>query len=226
MNHAKTPFKTISPDDLICMNDYADTHPIVIRIAYARDDNLLFGERIYSQVARLFLHRDLAKIVLSAARKVFKDTNGVLVLYDGLRVVEAQQAMLETQRVQDNPQWLEEPRLLSPPGAGGHPRAMAIDVSIQSADGSLLDMGTEFDYLAENSAPDANPAHRDYAHSDHIQANRKLLDDAMLGAAKEAGITMIALPQEWGDFRVPASVYEQYAPLSDGDLPDHMKIMD
>ena len=54
-------------------------------------------------------------------------------------------------RVKDNLHWLEEPRLLSPPGAGGHLRGMAIDIGLEDAQGRLLDMGTVFDYLAEDS---------------------------------------------------------------------------
>ena len=219
MNQPPTTLKTISPDDLICMNDYAWEHPLAVELAYMRDDNALFGEQIYRTGAKLWLHRDLAKIILEAARRVFKETGGMLILYDGLRVTDAQEKMLTTKRVQDNPQWLEEPRLLSPPGAGGHPRGMAVDVSIKSVHGTLLDMGTEFDDLSEK-------AHRDYAHSDVIMNNRKILNDVMMGAAEAKGIPLIPLPQEWWDYRMPVDVYEQYAPLSDADLPDHMRLMD
>lgn len=218
--------QAIPPEDLICMNDYAWEHPLAVELAYAQENNLLFGEQIYRTGAKLWLHKDLAKIVIEAARLVFKEIGGILVLYDGLRVVEAQERMLETQRVKDNPAWLEEPRLLSPPGAGGHPRAMAVDVSIKDMHGKLLDMGTPFDYLADDPAPDSNPAHREYLHSDVVMANRQFLNDAMLGAAQNAGIVLEKLPQEWWDYRMPVSVYEQYAPIKDADLPPHQRLMD
>lgn len=222
----KAQQKIISPDDLVCMNDYAWEHPLAVELAYARDDNLLFGEQIYRTGAKLWLYKDLAKIVIEAARRVFKETGGVLVLYDGLRVVEAQESMMETRRVKNNPGWLEEPRLLSSPGVGGHPRGMAVDVSIKDMHGKLLDMGTPFDFLAENQMAAVNPAHREHPHDEKIIDNRKLLDDVMMGAAAQTGVALEGLPQEWWDYRFPSSVYEQYAPISDADLPDHMKLMD
>lgn len=56
------------------MNDYVWEHPIAVDLAYMRDDNLLFGEQIYKTGAKLWLYKDLAKIVLAAAGKVFKNT--------------------------------------------------------------------------------------------------------------------------------------------------------
>ena len=209
----------ISSDQLVCISDYVWEYPIAIQLAYAQSDNLLFGEQIYRTGAKLWLYKDLAKIVLAASHRVFKETGGILVVYDGLRVVEAQEKMLETAKVKANPQWLEEPRLLSPPGAGGHPRAMAVDVSIWGVDGQLLDMGTPFDDLSE-------AAHRDYAHSEAVSANRNILDDAMLGAATRSGVQLEALPQEWWDYRLPKAVYEQYAPIMDAELPEHMRLLD
>ena len=216
MNH---DLKMILPKDLVCLDDYVGESPLVIDLAYARDDNLLFGERIYSKDAKLWLYKDLAAVVLEAAKHVFQAIEGTLIIYDGLRVTDAQNAMLKTQAVQENPHWLEEPRLLSPPGAGGHPRAMAVDVSILDADGKLLDMGTDFDDLTQ-------AAHRGYPHPQSVQDNRALLDDAMMDAAQDRGVDLVPLPQEWWDYRLPAEIYEQYAPLSDADLPHTMQLMD
>ncbi|MFK7839914.1 MAG: M15 family metallopeptidase [Bdellovibrionales bacterium] len=225
MNQASSALKLIPPDDLVCMNDYAWEHPIAVELAYAQPDNLLFGEQIYRTGAKLWLHKDLAKIVLEAARLIFQATGGVLVLYDGLRVTNAQDAMLKTKRVQDNPHWLEEPRLLSPPGAGGHPRGMAVDVSIKDAQGKLLDMGCAFDFLSESSDAAQNPAHRDYLHDFDVIQNRQILDTAMFNAAQQFDITLEGLSQEWWDFRFSKDVYEQYAPLSDDNIWPHMRLI-
>lgn len=196
---------------------------IRVELAYAREDNLLFGERIYRPDAGLWLHTDLARVVGRAAQSLFQRQYR-LVLYDGLRTTEAQEKMLETQRVRENPHWLEEPRLLSPPGAGAHPRGMAIDCSIETLEGVLLDMGTAFDFLAADPSPQANPAHRDFAHNTDIAVNRALLDDAMCEAAAALRIDLHLLPQEWWDFRLPPDIYEAYAPLSDTDLPAPMRM--
>jgi len=225
MNQAISPLKPISPQSLVCMDSFVSKHPMVVDLAYAREDNFLFGERIYRQGAQLWLHEDLANVVLDAAKRVHRAMGGRLVLYDGLRVKDAQSAMLKTKRVRDNPQWLEEPRLLSPPGAGGHPRGMAVDVSIIDADEKLLDMGTPFDFLSDDPCPSVNAAHREHAHPRDILNNRAILNDAMMGAAKHLDVALLPLPQEWWDYRLPHAVYESYAPLSDKDLPAHMRLM-
>ncbi|MCC6598772.1 MAG: D-alanyl-D-alanine carboxypeptidase family protein [Alphaproteobacteria bacterium] len=210
--------QTILPEALICMDDLAADHPgMRTECAYARADNLLFGERIYRPEAKIWLHEDLASIVMGAADLAVK-AGYRLVLYDGLRTVEAQEKMLQTRRVRENPQWLEEPRLLSPPGAGAHPRAMAIDLSMETAEGVLLDMGTPFDFLAANAAPESNPAHRLYAHSVDVMHNRAFLDGFMKESAQKRQIPVYPLPQEWWDYRLPRHRYEKYAPLSDAVL--------
>lgn len=214
--------KKIKPSELVLMND--DFYRV--ELAYARDDNILFGERIYRKDARLWLHTDLASIVKQAAHLCLDHHGMRFVLYDGLRTTDAQAAMMETQRVKDNPHWLQEPRLLSPPGGGGHPRAMAIDIALETTDRTLIEMGTPFDYLAENSHKDFNPAHREHMHSPHIMSNRKILDECMSKAACDLNLPLLPLPEEWWDFRMPPAVYNQYEPLSDNDLPVEMKLLD
>ncbi|MDB2682811.1 D-alanyl-D-alanine carboxypeptidase family protein [Alphaproteobacteria bacterium] len=217
--------KQIASDDLIPLDLYEDEYPIRVQLDYARADNLLLGEAVYHQDARLWAHKDITKIVLKAAQDLHSQHGLRLVIYDCLRTTDAQQAMLETKRVQDNPHWLEEPRLLSPPGSGAHPRGMAIDVALETMGGMLLDMGTPFDQMCEDSSPATNRAHRDHPDlSEAIVHNRSILDGFMLGTARELGLPLIGLPEEWWDFRFPAEVYEQYAPISDSDLPEDMRI--
>jgi D-alanyl-D-alanine dipeptidase len=218
--------KAISPDDLICMNDLTQNYNFRVEMAYAADDNLLFGERIYRPDAKLYLHKDLAGIVCEAATICLKEHKARFILYDGLRTIEAQERMMQTQRVKDNPQWLEEPRLLSPPGGGGHPRGMAIYIGLETLGGQLLDMGTAFDFLATNPEASHNPAHREHPNlSTHIMKNRQKLDDSMATAAAKLSLPLLPLPQEWWDFRLPPEVFNQYAPLSDSDLPPSMQLI-
>lgn len=209
---------------LVNMNDFADPALYRIACAYARSDNLLFQERIYREDAPVILHESLAKIVMQAA-EYLSGQKLRLVLYDGLRTVEAQKKMLETAVVKANPRWLQPPRLLSPPGAGAHPRAMAIDMTLETQEGVLLDMGTPFDFLAQDAGPEHNPAHRDYKHAKVVLHNRTLLDTAMLQAASALQTPLYLLPQEWWDYRLPASVYEAYTPLSEADLPPAMRLV-
>lgn len=218
--------KKIAPEALVPMDIFTEDFPLRIDLAYCKPaPENIFGV-IYRPQARLWLHRDLAKIVLLASAWAFKNHNLQIVLYDGLRTVEAQKRMQQSPIVQKNPGWLEGPtRLLSPPGAGAHPRGMAIDLSLVTADGKLVDMGTAFDYLAEKPDVAFNPAHRDYASlGDEIKANRKKLETAMRTASHALAIPLLALPQEWWDFRLLETIYGEYAPLSDQDLPPQMRM--
>lgn len=220
-----TSLKTLSANDLVRLHD-REAANIRIDLAYAQDDNTLFKERIYRKDAQLFIYKDLAEIVLRVAQTV-KEQGLRLVVYDSLRTSDAQARMLETQAVRDNPHWLEEPRLLSPPGKGAHPRGMAVDCSLEMLNGELLDMGTVFDFLAEDASPEHNPAHREHPYlSDEVRANRKILDDAFEDAAESLGIALFPLPQEWWDYRLPPAFTEQFAPLSDSDLPPAMRMCD
>lgn len=207
------------------MNTHHKSDTYRIDLAYAKHNNHLFGERIYHPKAQLWLHKTLADITLKAAEECLKNHALRFILYDGLRTVDAQNAMMKTRRVKDNPHWMDPPRLLSPPGSGGHPRAMAIDIGLETLGGALVEMGTVFDFLADNPHPDHNPAHRHFNHAPLIQKNRNILDTCMIQAAKSLRTPLLALPQEWWDFRLLPEFYEQYEPLCDHDLPVAMRLM-
>ncbi len=218
--------KTIKIEDLVCMDDYADTYHYAVDLAYARADNILFREQVYKSDAKLWLHKDLAEIVFEAAQTCYEEHGMRFVLYDGLRTIEAQESMSQTQRVRDNPSWLEPPRMVSRPGKGGHPRGMAIDVGLMADDGSLLNMGCAFDTISEHTDEVRNLAHRKHAHTDDILANREILNQSLLNAAKNQDKSLHMLRAEWWDFRLPLSVYREYQPVSEADLPEHMKLIE
>ena len=117
----------LDPRDLVPMDIFPD-EPFVIDLVYARKDHPenIFGTAVYHENARLVLQRDLARITLKVARTLHAKHGWTLVLKDGLRPIEAQAALMETAIVKRNPHWLSEPRLLSGPGQGAHPRGMAI----------------------------------------------------------------------------------------------------
>lgn len=217
--------KEINPYKLICMDNIAKRYNYRVDLAYARSDNFLFGEQIYHHDAKLWLYEDLAHIVCMAAQECFAKEGMRFILYDGLRTVEAQKAMMQTRRAKKNKHWMEPPRLLSVPGSGGHPRGMAVDIGLEEENGKIIDMGCPFDFLADNPDPQHNPAHRNYNHSKEIRAHRAILDEAILGAAKVLGTEITPLPEEWWDFRLPRDIYGGYKPLSEQDLPNHMKMM-
>jgi len=215
----------IDPATLVPMDVFTDDTPLRVDLAYAGTES--FCGIIYRKQARLWLHEDLAAIVVRAARTAHEKYNLRLVVYDGLRTMAAQALMGESDIVRAHPNWLAgESRVLSPPGAGGHPRGMAVDVSLETKAGKLLDMGTAFDELPlTGSGPDVNRAHRKFADlTDEVKENRRKLDEAMNGAAAQLNLPLWPLPVEWWDYRFPKDVTERYAPLDDPDLPPQMRM--
>ncbi len=216
--------KNIDPETLVDMEHAG--RAIRVDLVYSNADHPenLFGQ-VYRKGAKLWLHPDLARIVTRAAADMHSRHGHVFVLKDGLRTVEAQQKMMDTPIVASNPHWIVDgpDRLLSPPGMGGHPRAMAVDIVLEDAHGNEVPMGTRFDHLSTDPAD--NPAKRDYAHfAETILANRKLLENAMMRAADHCGLPLLPLPSEWWDFRFTAEYYSRYAPIYDSGLPAHMRM--
>jgi len=206
----------INPDHLIPMDLLTTQSRLKIDLVYAdaRHPENIFKTAVYHPDSMLWLHQDMAKIVYKTAKMLIQSHGWILVLKDGLRPVEAQEAMMQTAIVKANPQWYEgENRLLSPPGGGAHPRGMAIDVSVEDKDGKPIDMGTPFDGMSEKSA-------RAYQGFDsNILRDRQILEQVFCAAAKAFSRPLLPLPSEWWDFRFPAHVYQSYAPLCDADLP-------
>ena len=218
--------KKINHTELVALDDYTGTHPLKVDLVYAQDrhpDNM-FKTAIYRPDAKMWGHRDLVAIILAAAQICFKRTGWIFEVKDCLRPVEAQEKMSDTEIVKKNPHWLEEPgRLLSPPGKGGHPRGMAVDIILLDKNGTPIDMGTPFDYLTEDRAN--NPAARNYTQfRSEVLSNRRVLEEAMMQAAQSFGRDLLPLPQEWWDFRFLPEYTVQFAPLRDTDLPPEMRM--
>ena len=109
----------IPATDLIDMGAWAarDGLPLRVDLVYAQINHPenIFGRALYRETARFWLHRDFAAIVADAAKIAYAQREWIFILKDGLRPVEAQAMMQDTAIVKANPQWLIEPRLLSPP---------------------------------------------------------------------------------------------------------------
>jgi D-alanyl-D-alanine dipeptidase len=217
--------RKIDPGSLIPMDLFEGCAPLRVDLAYAQPQPKSFCGVIYRPGARLWLHEDLALIVLRAAFRCH-EAGYSMILYDGLRTTDAQALIRATPVVQANPHWLEgENRMLSPPGQGGHPRAMAVDIALEDAQGALLDMGTDFDALAQDSSPAHNRAHRLYEGlPPQVYKNRELLTGALVAAGEWAGRAIRPLPSEWWDFRFMNEDYNQFAPLGDAELPPQMRM--
>ncbi len=216
----------ISPEDLVFLDEFTEKYPLKIDLVYAQPEHScnLFKTGIYRQAARMIGHREFVAVILRAADICWHENNYIFELKDCLRTVEAQERMRDTEIVRRNPHWLEEPnRLLSPPGRGGHPRGMAVDIILIDKNGKEIDMGTPFDFLSEDRSN--NPAARNYLNfPPAVLENRRILERAMTRAGAELGHEILPLPQEWWDFRFPYGYTNRYAPLYDRDLPPDFRM--
>jgi D-alanyl-D-alanine dipeptidase len=212
----------INPADLVPLDIFIDKEPILIDLVYADASHPrnIFETAIYHDGARLWAHRDIAVLTLLTARILKNKHDWVLEIQDCLRTVDAQAAMQETDIVKAHPEWcLDGPdRMLSPPGLGAHPRAMAIDLGPLDSSGDKVNMGTLFDDMSEKSA-------RDYIDfSVTILDHRKTLENAFIQSADLLNFPLYLVKSEWWDYRFPQDYYNQYAPLNDKDLPPQMQM--
>lgn len=208
------------------MDGLIDGAALHIRIAYQYDD--AFCGRIYRPESRLWLWDDLASVVVLAAHYAQARRGIGLLLYDGLRTVEAQKAMNDSPAVKAHPHWTQgEDRVVSPPGVGAHPRGMAIDLTLCDKNGVPLPMGTAFDEMPEaGSGPESNRAHRDFHDlPQDIEENRQFLTGVMMDAAAAMDVPLLPLSVEWWDFRLPPAISNQYAPLSETGLSQMMQMV-
>lgn len=210
----------ISTSDIIPMDIFFGVEPIKIDLVYADKNHSenIFKTALYKPDARLSLYRDFARVVILTARILNQSHHWTLVLKDGLRTIDAQSKMMETDIVKLNPQWLVEPRMLSSPGQGGHPRGMAVDVCARDEDNNDIDMGTLFDTMTPESARDYN------GFNAQILENRKILEQSFVAAARHLNLPLLPLPSEWWDFRFPASYSNQFMPISDDALPKPLQM--
>lgn len=237
--------ENIHPSHLIPMNSFRGTYPLEIDLVYANPDHEdnHFGGLYHKDANLLFAHKDIVPVVLLASL-ICQHTNGwVLELKDCYRPVEAQKKMEE---------YGYDPALVSLPGAGAHPRGMAIDiVPIIVIPGARyvttgIDMGTLFDHFADDLKN--NPADRDclkfekmgrvdqLSRALDIVKNRATLEAAMKMAAGAFGQRIVPLQEEWWDFRFekgdiadkrePGVTYwGDYEPISEKEMPPYMHVV-
>lgn len=144
----------LNVNDIIPLNTFLDDQPIAIDVVYAKADHPdnLFKDLYSPHAEIMWAHKDIAAITLKAAQICHHLYGWTMKINDCLRPVEAQEAM-ET--------YGYDPSLVSLPGSGAHPRAMAIDIEPMDENGDRVYMGTSFDYF-EQDATKGNPAARNY----------------------------------------------------------------
>ncbi len=159
-------------------------------IRYATTDNLT-GSPIYRR-ARCLLHPD-AIPALERAVALARGLGCRLRLFDAFRPVEAQWRLWRV---------LPDPRFIADPRQGSHhSRGVAVDVTLDDAEGRPLAMGTGFDDMT----PLSHHGRTDLP--EHAQRHRALL----LGVMTGAGWT--PYPYEWWHYQLAGA--ERYPLLTD-----------
>ncbi len=182
-------------------NDFVDVKElcpgIIVDPMYSRVDNI-FKEVLYP-VEACFIRRGMGKKLLEVQNELEKLSLG-LIVYDGYRPLSVQKKL-----------WKQCPddRYVANPDIGSkHNRGAAVDVSLISLDGDLLEMPSVVDDLSER-------AHRDNDNfPQKVIANRQLLEDIMVSKG------FIPLPTEWWHF--DDSDWEKY-PIEDVCLSELVK---
>ena len=157
------------------------THPALdIDLRYATPDNFT-QQQIYHH-ARAYLHQDALTALVRAAE--LASAQGLrLRLLDAYRPSVAQWRLWAT---------LPDPRFVADPRLGSiHTRGVAVDLTLCSASGTPLAMGTEFDEMTPASC------HGNTAIAASAQQHRCLL----LGIMTLAGWTHH--PYEWWHYNLP-----------------------
>ena len=167
-----------------------ETHGIQIDMMYARADN--FTGRVIYPHANCYLHRDAEALFKRAIAAAKRHGFGVKV-FDAFRSQQAQQALWDC---------VPDPRYVANPAIGSnHTRGVALDLTLLSADGQELDMGTTVDSMTAASHhfyPDL-PA--------GVLVNRMYLMTVM----QEAGF--VHHPNEWWHYQLPqAAAYALLLP--------------
>ncbi len=172
------------------------THGVELDLVYAGEHNFT-GAPVYRR-ADGYLHPS-AEAALREAVRLAAALGLRLRVYDAFRPTEAQAAL-----------WAHtpDPEFLAPPQRGSaHSRGVALDLTLVDAQGSPLDMGTDFDaFVAESH-------HGVTGIPTEAQRNRLLL----LGLMTAAGWTHN--PREWWHYNLPDPY--RFPLLSDCVLGDH-----
>jgi zinc D-Ala-D-Ala dipeptidase len=160
----------------------------VIDLRYATANNFV-GEPMYPPDARCLVHVSMAQ-GLTAAAAALRASGEVLVFLDCYRPHDVQVKMFEA--VPD-PNWVARPGNY----ARSHEAGRSVDVTI-ARDGSLVDMGTDYDDFSPRSL-----AYATEGVSPAAQANRARLREAM----SAGGLTVYA--GEWWHFDGPGAAVQR-----------------
>lgn len=158
---------------------------IVVDVRYATADNFTGAPLPGYVPATLWAHHRTAAALVEASKSL-GGTGHRLRVYDAYRPARASEAMVAWAEASGRASLLRDGYLAR---HSNHARGNTVDVTLESADGKLLDMGTEWDSFS----PQSHYA----AAQGEARAHRKMLRHAMM----RAGFKPYA--REWWHFSLP-----------------------
>ncbi len=184
---ATTPDALEVPDGFVALGE-ADG--LLIDLRYASADNFV-GRNLYGAFDRLMLHALAAEQLRRAAALLGADHPGLrLKVWDGFRPNRVQRVFWDAVRGTDQQRFVGDPAVGSVHGFG-----FAVDLTLATAAGRDLDMGTGFDDFSALAEPRLEAEHLAAGGLTATQVgNRRLLR----GTMERAGFT--AIPIEWWHF--------------------------
>jgi zinc D-Ala-D-Ala dipeptidase len=163
---------------------------LLVELKYARSDNFM-GQSVYGELRRCYLQPEAARMLEKASGLLTAHDPGLrLLLVDGVRPRSVQRRMWEI--VQGTPM---RPYVANPAGGSMHNYGAAVDLTLATAEGVRLDMGTEIDHFGILAQPREEERFlRQGLLTQEQIANRRLLRRVMV----EAGFRPLAI--EWWHF--------------------------
>ena len=174
--------------------DISELNPDVrVELMYAVDDNFT-GQVLYGGLTRVWLHPDAARAVDKAQKKLSEIMPGYrLLVKDAGRPMSVQRRMFNAVKGTSKANYVANPAK----GGGLHNYGLAVDVTIEDAQGNELDMGTPVDHLGPEANIDREPLLvKKGVMSEYARQNRLLLRKVM----KVAGFK--PLRTEWWHFNL------------------------
>ena len=180
-------------DSLGFLNIAEQNPSIIVSLMYARADNFT-GEVLYTDLKEAYLHPDAMQCLLKA-QQLLKAEHPELTLavFDAARPMSVQQKMWNTVKGTAKQNYVSNPAR----GGGMHNYGVAVDITLATADGDTLPMGTKIDHLGKeaNISQEASLV-RQGKMSAEAWENRKLLREVMTKAGFKT------LPSEWWHFNL------------------------
>jgi D-alanyl-D-alanine dipeptidase len=195
--------------DILTLDD-----EILVDLRYSGNDNFI-GEDMYGELDKAYFEKEFANRVVAAQQELRRRRSDLtLLVYDAARPISVQLRMHRTVQGTEFEQFVANGTL-----GGRHNYGVAVDVTLATADGTPLDMGTPFDDFSEAAAvkltPDSSdPATRTverYRHDLNIMLERGLIsseavENRMLLIEVMYKAELVPYRREWWHFEETISM--------------------